>query len=89
MLTVTRVVRTSEEVVAFLESKLVESEIAVHPLLHLSFETRVELHDKVEEFFKGAMVTSSQWSDRFVRIIVPDHRSEKKAVYFDFEITAS
>lgn len=83
-LTITRVTKTTEEVVSFLTPQLIEKEILFHALLDLTFTTRVEMNDKIEEFFKGAVVTTSQWSDRQVRIILPDHRSEDKAIWFDF-----
>lgn len=89
MITITSVVKTTEEVVSFMNPQFVENPLYHHALLDLSFETRVELHEKIEEFFKGAEITTSQWGDKSVRIIVPDHRSEKKCIYFDFKLTQS
>ena len=83
-LTITKVTKTTEEVVSFLNPQFVEKEMPNHPLMDLTFVTRVDMNEKLEEFFKGAMVTTTSWSDRSVRYILPDYRSEKKCIYFDF-----
>ena len=83
-LTITRVTRTTEEVVSFLNPQLVAKELDEHPLMFLTFKTRVELSNKLEQFFKHAVVTTSHWNDHMIRYILPDHRSDNKCIYMDF-----
>lgn len=84
MLTITKVTRTTEEVVSFLNPQLVTKELDSHPLLLLSFKDRIKLSDKIEQFFKYTVVTTSHWNDHMIRYILPDHRSDNKCIYIDF-----
>ena len=88
-LTITKVTRTSEEVVSFLNPQLIGKDLDQHPLLDLTFKSRVDLSDKLEQFFKHAVVTTSHWNDHMIRYILPDHRSDNKCIYMDFFTEAS
>lgn len=88
-LTITKVTRTTEEVISFLNPQLVTKDLDSHPLLLLTFKDRTKLSDKIEQFFKHTVVTTSHWNDHMIRYILPDHRSEKKCIYIDFFTEAS
>ena len=88
-LTITKVTRQTEEVISFLNPQLVTKELHEHPLLLLTFKDRRHLSDKIEQFFKHTVVTTSHWNDHMIRYILPDHRSDNKCVCVDFFTEAS
>ena len=85
MIIVSKVTRSTAEVVGFLDKRIIFKRVD-SPLSTDCFTDYDQLRSEIERVFSNDQITASQWTPSFIRIVLPDERSVKDAIWFDFDL---